>query len=97
MPTNSPDYRSKNNWANYKKYQWKSSDIKKRSSRNKARNDAVKSWRIKKWDKNKEIDHKDGNPLNNSKKNIRIISRTTNRTLWAAKANHKKGPNLFYV
>jgi len=27
----------------------------------------------------KEIDHKDGNPLNNSKSNLKAISRTVNR------------------
>lgn len=96
MPTNSPDYRSKNWWENYKKYQWGKSEIKKRSSRNKARRGAIKSWRIWKNSK-KEIDHKDWNPMNNGKKNLRVISRKTNRTLWAAKANKKKKTDLFYV
>ena len=96
MPTNKPDYRSKNGWKNYKKYQWSKLDIKKRAARNKARKDSG----LKKWD-TREVDHKNWNPLDNSKKNKRIISRKRNRILWAAKANKTKWridwPNLFYV
>ena len=91
MPTNKKDYWSKNWWANYKKYQWTAEAKKQRASRNWARAAAVKSWRIKKWSK-MEIDHK--KPLSKggstAKSNTRVISRKTNRKLWAAIANKKK-------
>lgn len=41
---------------------------------------------LAKWDR-KEVDHKNSNATDNSKKNLRIISRTTNRKLGAKKAN----------
>jgi len=46
--------------------------------RNKLRRLFLKLKKVKKGD-NKDIDHKDGNPQNNSKKNIRVVSRSTNR------------------
>ncbi len=83
MPTNSKEYQRKN----YKKYWGSKVAIKKRSEQNKARRLA---W-LKKWDK-READHK--KPLSKwgktTKKNVRIISRKTNRKLWAAIANKKK-------
>ena len=56
----------------YKNYHSRPEQIKKRSSRNKARRLAVKMGKAKKGD-GKDIHHRDGNPLNN--KNI-IGSRT---------------------
>lgn len=47
-------------------------------ARNKARADAVKRGAVRKGD-GKEIDHKNGNPRDNSKKNLRVVSRSTNR------------------
>lgn len=91
MPTNSPDYWSKNGWANYKKYQGSKKAKKQRASRNTARNRAMASWKVKKWDW-KEIDHK--KPLSswwtNAASNLRVISRKKNRQLGAAIANRKK-------
>lgn len=84
MATNSKSY----NKANYKKYWWSKSAIKKRSKQNKAR----KMSGLKKWDP-READHK--KPLSkwwsNKKSNIRIISRKKNRQMWAKIANKKKG------
>lgn len=51
---------------------------KRRAARNKARRQAIRDGRVKKGD-GKEIDHKDFNPKNNSKKNVRVVSRSTNR------------------
>lgn len=83
MATNSREYNKKN----YKKYWWKPSQIKKRSEQNKAR----KMAGLKKWDK-READHK--KPLSKwwktTKSNVRVISRKTNRKLWANIANKKK-------
>ena len=51
----------------------------------------AKAWRVKKWD-GKDVDHK--KPLakwwKTTKKNIRVVSRKTDRKGWAAIANKKK-------
>jgi hypothetical protein len=48
------------------------------AKRKKVRRDAEKAGKVRPFD-GKEIDHKDGNPNNNSKKNLRVISRHANR------------------
>jgi len=67
---------------NYKKeYERDHSDTKAkkdRAGRNKARRQAVRDGRVKKGD-GKDVDHKDGNPRNNSKSNIKVVKRSTNR------------------
>ena len=74
------EYRAKNGKANYKKYQGTKSAILNRAKRNAARK---KMW-VKDW--NLEVDHKDWNPQNNSRSNLRVISRKLNRKLgWASK------------
>lgn len=62
----------------YKKYQSSSSSKKDRASRNKIRRRLLASGRVKKGD-GKDIDHKDGNPRNNSSNNIRVVSKKLNR------------------
>ena len=62
----------------YEKFQSSSLSKKDRVKRNKLRRLFLKLKKVKKGDK-KDIDHKDGNPQNNSKKNIRVVSRSTNR------------------
>ena len=52
--------------------------IKERAARNKARAEMVKAGRAKKGD-GKHVDHIDGRPTNNSKKNLRVISAKANR------------------
>lgn len=83
MPSNSKEYQRKN----YSKYWGSKKAIKKRSEQNKAR----KISGLKKWDK-READHK--KPLSSwwktNKKNVRVISREKNRSLWANIANKKK-------
>ena len=83
MATNTKEYNKKN----YRKYWWNKKAIKKRTEQNKARR---MSW-LKKGDP-READHI--KPLSKgwktTKKNIRVISRKTNRRLWAAIANRNK-------
>jgi hypothetical protein len=62
----------------YDTYHGTPEQIQNRASRNAARKDAVKKHGKVKL-KGKEVDHKDGNPRNNSKKNLQIISRKANR------------------
>ena len=52
---------------------------KERALRNKNRRAALRAGVVHKGD-GKHIDHKDGNPRNNSKKNLRVISAKVNRT-----------------
>lgn len=62
-----------------KEYKWQGTpeQIKRRSSRNKARRLLIKNGHNL---KGKDVDHKDGNPLNNSLKNLRISSVRANRS-----------------
>lgn len=102
MPTNTPWYRQKKRdtgKTNYETYTWTKKAIKKRVWRNKARRTALKKGIVKKWD-TMEMHHIDGDPTNNSKWNVKKITRKSNHKMWAAKATRvkkSKGPDLFYV
>ena len=52
--------------------------IKDRVARNAARRAMVKAGRAKKGD-GKDVDHKNGNPTDNSKSNLSVVSRSKNR------------------
>lgn len=52
---------------------------KDRAARNAARRAMEKAGRVKKGD-GKEVDHINFNPRNNSAKNLRVVSKKTNRT-----------------
>lgn len=61
----------------YDNYHSKPEQRANRSSRNKARRKLAKSG----YNLNgKDVDHKDGNPRNNSRSNLRIQSPSTNRS-----------------
>jgi len=62
----------------YKKYHKKKKQKKRRAGRNAARRKAEKEGKVCKGD-GKDIDHKDHNPLNNSKSNTRVRDRSANR------------------
>lgn len=64
--------------SEYKKYHSSDKMKKERALRNKNRREALREGRVVKGD-GKHIDHKDGNPKNNSKGNLRVISGKTNR------------------
>lgn len=78
------DYKSE-----YKNYQGRPSQIKKRASRNKARSLLEKAGLVRKGD-GKDVDHKDTNPLNNSKSNLRVRSKSDNRSFPRNKNAGKK-------
>ncbi len=62
----------------YKKFQSSKKSINDRSKRNRARRLLMKEGLVRKND-NKDIDHKDGNPQNNSRSNLKVLSRSKNR------------------
>jgi hypothetical protein len=62
----------------YDEYHGTPEQIENRASRNAARAGAVKKNGKAKM-KGKEVDHKDGNPKNNNKKNLQVMSRKANR------------------
>jgi len=49
---------------------------KDRAARNKARRHMLKAGRVR---KEQDVDHRDGNPRNNSSKNLRAMSASRNR------------------
>jgi len=64
--------------AEYAKFQSSTASKKDRASRNANRREAERTGRVSKGD-GKDIDHRNGNPRDNSKKNLRVVSRSTNR------------------
>lgn len=68
--TKSRDYKKE-----YADYHGKPAQIAERSNRNKA---VRKKGRAGARD-GMEVDHKDGNPMNNSTKNLRVVKRAVNR------------------
>ena len=66
-------------------YQSSPEQKKRRAARNRARYHAIKKFG-KKALQGKDIDHKNGNPLDNSAKNLRVMNRKKNR-------GRNNGPN----
>jgi hypothetical protein len=62
----------------YRRYHSSSQAKKDRAARNTARRRAMRTGRVRKGD-GKDIDHKDGNPRNNSNGNLRVMERSRNR------------------
>jgi hypothetical protein len=81
--------------ANYKrdykqeaKYHATAEQKKKRASRNAARAKLMKEGKVKKGD-GKDVDHKNTNARDNSKKNLRVQSKSTNRSFARTKTGGK--------
>ena len=62
----------------YDNYQGTEKQKKRRAGRNKARRAALRNGTVKKGDNN-DIHHKDGNPRNNKRSNLSVVSKTSNR------------------
>lgn len=65
-------------YAYDKAYESSPEQIKRRASRNKARRQMIKK-RGKAALKGKDVDHTNGNPMNNSSKNLKVTSKKVNR------------------
>lgn len=63
----------------YREYQGTPEQRRNRSNRNKARRLVEKKMGRAKL-RGKDVDHKDGNPMNNSIKNLQITSKSYNRS-----------------
>ena len=63
----------------YRNYDGTEKIKKRRAARNKARRYMERQGRVHKGD-GKDVDHKDGNPHNNSPSNLRAIDASRNRT-----------------
>ena len=64
--------------GDYGRYHKSSRMKKERALRNKNRKIALKAGGVRKGD-GRHIDHRDGNPRNNSSKNLRVVSGRSNR------------------
>lgn len=73
----------------YDRYQGKPEQIARRAARVKARRIAEKKGLVKKGD-GKDVAHKDGNPKNNSAKNLKVQSKAKNRSFPRNKKAGKK-------
>lgn len=70
--------QARNYKEEYRKYQSSTKSKKDRASRNKVRRKLMAQGRVRRGD-GMDIDHKDGNPRNNSRKNLRVTSKSYNR------------------
>lgn len=64
--------------AQQKRFNARPAEVKKRSMRNAARAALAKLGLVKKGD-GKDVDHRDRNPNNNSRSNLRVQNASTNR------------------
>lgn len=73
------------------KFQKKPEEVAKRVARNKARRHMEKAGKVSKGD-GKDVNHEDGNALNNDPKNWMVQSRRGNRSFPRNKDGSKKDP-----
>lgn len=85
MPTKKPrNYRKE-----YIEYHGRPDQKAKRASRNRARHKMAKAGLVRKGD-GKEVDHINMNPMNNSTRNLKILSSTINRRKQPAHKTRRK-------
>lgn len=72
MTTNDRSYMTKYAHDHYMKYRWSDSAMELRAARNKARKIMKAKW------KKQQVHHIDGNPKNNSKSNLKLVSQLYN-------------------
>tara|TARA_X000001036_G_scaffold91089_1_gene83433 strand:- start:7 stop:249 length:243 start_codon:yes stop_codon:yes gene_type:complete len=71
----------------YAEFHSKPEQKKRRAQRNTARRRAVAAGTVKKGSKS-DIHHRDGNPFNNKKSNLKVVARKANRGKLRVKRQH---------
>lgn len=84
MPRKRRDYK-----AEYANYQGKPEQIKNRAARNKARREMEKAGKVRKGD-GKDVDHKNGNPRDGRRSNLRVQSKSANRSFSRKSKNRSR-------
>lgn len=75
--------------SEYENYHSSPEQIKKRNKRNEARRKMMAAGKVRKGD-GKDVDHKNGNPHDNSPGNLRVQSKSQNRSFPRNKNAGKK-------
>ena len=73
------------------KYNSKPEQVKRRTSRNKARAQMIKAGKAHKGD-GKDVGHKNGNPMDDKMSNYKMQSKKSNRSYARTSGGHKKNP-----
>jgi hypothetical protein len=77
--------------SEYANYHAKPEQRERNNARKRARYDLEKKGTVSRGD-GKDIDHKDGNPKNEKPKNLRVVTKTANRSFPRTKTAAKKNP-----
>tara|TARA_R110000751_G_scaffold162441_1_gene268919 strand:- start:646 stop:903 length:258 start_codon:yes stop_codon:yes gene_type:complete len=85
MPKKKRNYRKE-----YDNYQSKEKQKKNRAARNASRATMKNKGKVSKGD-GKDVHHKDGNPKNRKSSNLKVTSKTKNRSFKRTKTARKKG------
>ncbi|MAJ43755.1 MAG: hypothetical protein CBC83_02460 [Flavobacteriales bacterium TMED123] len=80
---------TRNYKSEYSNYHASPTQKRRRASRNSARSAMTKTGVVRKGD-NKDVDHRNGNPLDNNKKNLKAKPRATNRSFPRTRNARKK-------
>tara|TARA_R100001509_G_scaffold94373_1_gene54601 strand:- start:290 stop:544 length:255 start_codon:yes stop_codon:yes gene_type:complete len=80
---------ARNYRSEYDNYHSSPAQKKRRAARNKVRRKMMRAGKAKKGD-GKDVHHIDGNPLNDSPKNIRMESKKSNRSFPRTRTSRKK-------
>lgn len=75
----------------YENYQGSEKQKKRRAMRNKARREMIREGKAKKGD-GMDINHRDGNPMNDKKSNYQVQTKSANRSYPRTKKARKKNP-----
>ena len=81
-------FMARNYRKEYDNYHKRPEQKKRRAARNKARRRMTLLGSVRKGD-GKDVDHKDGNPTNNSRSNLRVKSKSSNRSFARTKNARK--------
>ena len=86
-----PAKKKRNYKKEYANYHAKPKQKKNRASRNAARAKMANAGKVRKGD-GKDVTHRNGNPRNNSRKNLGVASKSKNRSYARTRTARKKNP-----